>query len=76
VATPGPTEVYVTLWLIALMAATGRFIELLPAEMEDLARRYFEMHRNRWVDPTWCLGNLAGTMRGCADGTQPSNDKN
>ena len=51
-------------------------------EIDDRAEgdrdRLTELRRkgNRWVDPTWCFGNLAETMRGCADGTQQSNDKN
>ncbi len=41
-STPGPSEVYAALWLGALLVAAGELPDPFPAEIEELARRYFE----------------------------------
>lgn len=38
---PGPDEVYAVLWIGALMIATRRLRDPLPAELDELAHVYF-----------------------------------
>jgi hypothetical protein len=40
-------EVYAALWLGALLVVTGAPVDPFPAELEEIARRYFEAYPPR-----------------------------